>query len=182
MRSRRRSSRPSSSTAAGSDHVGDHPTPDCDVVIVGARSAGCVLASSLSEDPRRRSCCSRPGRTIPNPVNPAIGADPGERLEWGTNRARPQLAHVRHGPTATNRDQCSFPGGRVVGGSSAINGRISGGVCLRIATGGQPSASTAIAWPDCCHSVLAGFCSYAGAPGWGQGSPRVRQGRRIVSR
>ena len=36
-----------------------------DVIVVGAGSSGGVVAARLSENPRGKSCCSRPAPTFP---------------------------------------------------------------------------------------------------------------------
>ena len=90
---------------------------DFDYVIVGAGTAGCVLANRLSADPRARVCLieaggkdSHPFIHVPAGVAAAIG---NKKLGWGYWSA-PQ-AHL-------DGRRIPVPRGRVLGGSSSING------------------------------------------------------------
>jgi choline dehydrogenase-like flavoprotein len=90
---------------------------DFDYVIVGAGTAGCVLANRLSADPSIRVCLleagpkdSHPFIHVPAAVAAAIGT-PG--LGWGYWTV-PQ-AHL-------DGRKIPIPRGRVLGGSSSING------------------------------------------------------------
>jgi choline dehydrogenase len=87
-----------------------------DYVVVGGGSAGCVVASRLSEDPDVSVCLLEAG---PNDWHPAIHIPAGmlwlmlsRRLNWQfTTRPDAQLA---------NR-QLFWPRGRMLGGSSSMN-------------------------------------------------------------
>ena len=90
-----------------------------DYVIVGAGTAGCVLASRLSEDPSNRVVLieagpmdSHPLIHIPATVGAAIAV---QRLNWRFMTA-PQ-AHL-------NGRSIPIPRGHVVGGSGSINGMV----------------------------------------------------------
>ena len=91
---------------------------DYDYVIVGAGTAGCVLAARLSEDPSVRVCLVEAGGPrdkhpfiqVPALVGAAIG---NRSLGWGL-ATEPQAG--------LGGRKVPLPRGRVVGGSGSING------------------------------------------------------------
>lgn len=88
-----------------------------DYVIVGAGTAGCVLAARLSEDPDVSVCLLEAGPRDIHPfiqVPALVGAAIGRpQLNWGfSTEPQPHLAGRR----------IPLPRGRVVGGSGSING------------------------------------------------------------
>ena len=102
------------STAAHANDAGSF-----DFVIVGAGSAGCVLANRLSADPDVTVCLLEAGPRDRSPLIhiplalPALFKHP--QLTWGMSTV-PQ-------PHAGNRS-IYVPRGKVLGGSSAINGMV----------------------------------------------------------
>ena len=91
--------------------------PQFDYVIVGAGTAGCVLAARLSEDRHARVCLVEAGGPARHPfihVPALVGAaiaHPG--LTWGLE-TEPQAA--------LNQRRVPLPRGKVIGGSGSING------------------------------------------------------------
>ena len=86
-----------------------------DVVVVGAGSAGCVLAARLSEDPSTSVLLLEAGprdRKLNVRVPAAFSKLFGSPLDWGY-RTAPQAA--------LDDRRVVFPRGRVLGGSSSIN-------------------------------------------------------------
>ena len=91
-----------------------------DYVIVGAGSAGCVLANRLTEDPAVRVILIEAGG---RDWNPLIHIPAGylkllqhKQLTWGYTAETGAALAGRRIP---------YPRGKVLGGSSAINGLIS---------------------------------------------------------
>jgi choline dehydrogenase len=88
-----------------------------DYIIVGAGTAGCVLAARLTEDRNTRVCLLEAGGPARHPfihVPALVGAAIAHRgLTWGLH-TEPQAA--------LNRRRLPLPRGKVIGGSGSING------------------------------------------------------------
>ncbi len=88
-----------------------------DYVIIGAGTAGCVLAARLSENPAHRVCLIEAGGSEQHPyirIPAAVGAAiMSERFGWGLTTT-PQAA--------LNNRVVPLPRGKVLGGSGSING------------------------------------------------------------
>ena len=90
-----------------------------DFIIVGAGSAGCVLASRLTEDPRNRVLLLEAG---PRDTDPWIHVP----LGYGKLFARTDVnwAYESEPEPALNGRRVFTPRGKVLGGSSSINGLV----------------------------------------------------------
>ncbi|HEV7431468.1 MAG TPA: GMC family oxidoreductase N-terminal domain-containing protein, partial [Steroidobacteraceae bacterium] len=90
-----------------------------DYVIVGAGTAGCVLAGRLAEDPRARICLLEAGGSDRTAVinTPALvaAAIATPRLNWRFETVPQSQLNGRRIPQ---------PRGKVVGGSGSINGMV----------------------------------------------------------
>ncbi|MBM3524419.1 MAG: choline dehydrogenase, partial [Alphaproteobacteria bacterium] len=94
-------------------------TETFDFIIVGAGSAGCVLANRLSEDPRNRVLLLEYGGSDASPFiqMPSALSIPmnSKHYDWGfETEPEPRLGGRR----------LHVPRGRVLGGSSSINGMV----------------------------------------------------------
>jgi len=88
-----------------------------DYIIIGAGTAGCVLAARLSENPDNSVCLIEAGGSENHPyisIPAGVGAAiMNPKMGWGLNTV-PQ--------TALHNRQVPLPRGRVLGGSGSING------------------------------------------------------------
>ena len=90
-----------------------------DYVIVGAGSAGCVLANRLSANPDIRVCLLEAGGSNRSPL---LHVPAGWAATFGNSKFDWSF-QTEPEPELNNR-QVLWPRGKVLGGSSAINGMI----------------------------------------------------------
>ncbi len=85
-----------------------------DAIVVGAGSAGCVVAARLSENPNLRVALVEAG-----PDYPQLDQTPFDLVNSHNNSYRDHDWGFSYEPTSGREDR--FPRGRVTGGSSAVN-------------------------------------------------------------
>ncbi len=90
-----------------------------DYVVAGAGSAGCIVATRLTEDPRVTLCLIEAGKRDRNPwIHVPLGFGkvvPNPKLNWGyQTEPEPGL----------NGRRITWPRGKVLGGSGSINGLV----------------------------------------------------------
>lgn len=109
------SQRRGTNCVAQCDHCEVSVTKGFDFVIVGAGTAGCILASRLTEDHTCTVCLIEAGSTlIPGDVrNPAMWPQlQGSAVDWGM-----KTVEQKHCATRVH----DWPRGKILGGSTAIN-------------------------------------------------------------
>jgi choline dehydrogenase len=92
---------------------------EADVVIIGAGSAGCVLANRLSEDPKVQVLILEAGEKGPS----FIGDVPGFTMKLIAN-PQTDWSHLSEPDPTLNDRTLMWSGGKMLGGGSSINGMV----------------------------------------------------------
>ena len=94
--------------------------PEYDFIIVGAGTAGCVLANRLSENPKWNVLLIEAGSNENSAMDVPLFVhflQLSKQLNWGYKTVSSSDSYC----LAMENNQCKFPRGKVMGGSSVIN-------------------------------------------------------------
>ncbi|CAN5259496.1 GMC family oxidoreductase N-terminal domain-containing protein [soil metagenome] len=99
------------------------PGPEFDYVVIGAGSSGCVAASRLSESGLSTVCLIEAGSSDRKGLNRLLTTMPGGLVHLVSSR-KTNWYHEMTGTGEMGDRVIPCPRGRIVGGSSAVNGMI----------------------------------------------------------
>ena len=119
-----------------------------DYIVIGAGSAGCVLANRLSANPKHKVLLIEAGKKDNHPlIRVPVGYlyfMSNKVIDWGYSTAADQGLNGRSLP---------YPRGKVLGGCSAINGMIIAVDSAKILMAGAHLAMRGGAGMMCCHCL-----------------------------
>ncbi len=95
-----------------------------DVIVIGGGSAGCVLATRLSEDPKRSVLLLEAGPDYPDLERTPDAIKNGYDLLPAQSPGTPHNWSLVGTATPQQEEPMPVPRGKVIGGSSAVNGQI----------------------------------------------------------